>query len=285
MSRILKDSTFFQKGQLPVYLYYTGFSGDLGFHSHEFSEIAIMFNGNAVYETDYSRENISRGDVLIIPPGGLHRYREEENVELMNIIFHFEQLNIPAHDICRNPGYVPLFGIDPAFCHRQKFYPKFKLPQPVLNTVKTILLSAYELQKTQTQGALLALYGAFLQVIPLLLAHYSPAIQSHPLPLPEKFQDTVNYMLKNYRHELNIAQLAKRASMSQSTFIRTFKKSLGKTPLQYLLTLRLEAAREFLRNGCAVSEAAEKAGFKDSSYFSRLFRKHLNEQPRRWKQR
>ena len=284
MGKVLKDSTFFQKGQLPVYLYYTGYSGDLGFHSHEFSEIAIMFNGSATYETDYSEENISAGDVLVIPPGGLHRYRNEENVELMNIIFHFEQLNIPVRSICHHPGYVTLFGIDPAFCHQHKFYPKFKLPQPVLETVKTILLSAYNLQKERTQGALLAAYGAFLQVIPLLLAHYSPDVQSRPLPLPEKFQDTINYMLKNYRYELNIAQLAKRASMSQSTFTRTFKKSLGKTPLQYLLLLRLEAAREFLRNGCSVSDAAEKAGFKDSCYFARLFRKYLNEQPRHWKQ-
>ncbi|MBE6364383.1 MAG: helix-turn-helix domain-containing protein [Lentisphaerae bacterium] len=283
MSKILKDSTFFQKGQLPVYLYYTDHSGDLEFHSHEFSEIAIMFNGNAIYETDYSEEKISTGDVLVIPPGGLHCYREEKDVRLMNIIFHFEQLNIPVRNICHHPGYVTLFGIDPDFCHQQKFYPKFKLPPQILNTVETILITAYELQKTAAPGALLAVYGAFLQIIPLLLTHYSPNFQSRPLPLPEKFQETVNYMLKNYLNELNIAQLAPKASMSQSTFTRTFSKSLGKTPLQYLLHLRLEAAREFLRNGCSVSEAALKSGFKDSSYFTRLFHKHLNSQPRNWK--
>lgn len=284
MQTILKNNAFFVPGQLPVHLYYTVFSGDLGFHSHEFTEIAVMLNGSAVYETDFSSETISAGDVLIIPRGGLHRYCDEKDVQLINILFHFDQLNIPVHNICRHPGYVALFGIDPGYYREKEFYPKLHLAEEKLAHLRSILLSAYQLQKNKAPGYLLAVYGAFLQTIPVLLENFAPEHKARTLPLPEKFHQTLNYMLKNYQYDLPITELAKKAGMSQSTFARTFKKALGKTPRQYLLMHRLEAAREFLRNGASVSEAAVKAGFKDSNYFTRLFHKHLHCLPKSWKQ-
>ena len=93
----------------------------------------------------------------------------------------------------------------------------------------------------------------------------------------------MNYMLKNDLSEQSVTQLAKMAGMSQSSFCRTFRKSLGKTPLQYLLSLRLAAGQEFLSKGYSVSEAAVRAGFQDSNYFTRLFYKNLGTLPHLWK--
>ena len=283
MQNILKDDAFFTPGQLPVHLFYTDYSESLGFHSHEFTEIAIMLNGSAVYETDFSAETITAGDVVIIPKGGLHRYSKECDVKLINILFHFDQLNIPVHNICRHPGYVALFGIDPEYYREKKYYPKLHLNVDQLAYLRTILLFAFERQKSKCPGHLLAVYGAFMQTIPILLDNFAPDHKARQIPLPEKFRQTLSGMLENYQKELSIAELAKKSGMSISTFTRTFKKALGKSPRQYLLTLRLEAAREFLRNGASVTEAADKAGFRDSNYFTRLFHKHLHSLPKSWK--
>ena len=286
MGKILKSADYFSSGQLPVRVYYTDHSHDLGFHSHEFSEIAILFEGTAIYETEYGEDVISPGDVLMIPPGGSHRYREEKGVRLMNILFDFRQLNIPVQHICRHPGYVALFGIKPEYYRRCRFYPKFKLRKDRLAFLERILVEANSWQKSGLPGAPLAVYGAFLQSIPVLLESFAPDCEgSMPVPLPEKFQQTLQYMLNNFSAPQNISLLAKRAGMSQSTFTRTFKKAFGQTPLQYLLILRLKAAQEFLRDGLTISEAAAKCGFDDCNYFSRLYRKHLNERPGQWKKR
>ena len=138
------------------------------------------------------------------------------------------------------------------------------------------------MMKARQTGARLAVYGAFLQTIPVLLRYFVPEEKTPP-PLPEKFQQTVQYMSRNCLAEQNIGKLAKMAGMSQSTFCRTFRKTLGKTPLQYLISLRLAAGQEFLKDGCSVAEAAVRAGFRNASYFTRLFRENLNTLPHSWK--
>ena len=283
MSLTLRDAAFFVPGTLPIDLYYTTDSFKLGFHAHEFTEIAIMFEGSALYETDFHAEKISAGDVLFIPRGGLHRYSDEKGVKLMNILFHFDRLNIPVYDICRHPGYAALFDIVPRDAASKDPYPKVHLPPRVLTRLRASLMAAYRMMKARQTGAMLAVYGAFLQTIPVLLHYFVPDGKTPSLPLPEKFRQTVEYMARNCLSEQKIGRLAKMAGMSQSTFCRTFKKTLGKTPLQYLLSLRLAAGQEFLRRGCSVSEAAIKAGFRDANYFTRLFRKNLNTLPHSWK--
>ena len=286
MLNILKDTQFFTSGQLPVSLYYKGEkedSGSLGFHAHEFTEIAVVFRGTAVYETDFSKDVIREGDVLIVPQGGLHRYDEEVDVELINILFHFDRLPVPTYHIARHPGYVALFGIDPDYYRRREYYPKLHLPPEQLAGLRSILFSAYRMQQARSPGATLAVYGAFLQTIPILLEHFEPGETLRNPPMPEMFRQTLNYMLDNYRHDLCIAKLAKKAGMSHSTFTRTFKKALGVTPLQYLTAHRLATAQELLRNGYSVSEAAAESGFNDCNYFTRMFHKYMHSLPKSWK--
>lgn len=69
---------------------------------------------------------------------------------------------------------------------------------------------------------------------------------------------------------------AQRLSMSLGHFRRLFKSETGLSPLQYLLELRVQFAANLLiaDNNLSISEIAEKSGFEDNFYFSRMFKKH-----------
>ncbi|MDY3791152.1 MAG: AraC family ligand binding domain-containing protein [Oscillospiraceae bacterium] len=43
------------------------------FHSHDFYEIYFFVDGNVKYYIENESYDLSKGDVLIIPPGKLHR--------------------------------------------------------------------------------------------------------------------------------------------------------------------------------------------------------------------
>ncbi|HTL52024.1 MAG TPA: helix-turn-helix transcriptional regulator [Planctomycetota bacterium] len=77
----------------------------------------------------------------------------------------------------------------------------------------------------------------------------------------------------------SVRALAKECRMSVNHFIRQFRQHVGTTPKQYLLTRRLWKAREHLRTGAMVKEAARKAGFDDPLHFSRQYRKLFGEPP------
>jgi AraC family transcriptional regulator len=72
---------------------------------------------------------------------------------------------------------------------------------------------------------------------------------------------------------LSLEQLARECGLSRSHFARAFRQSTGCAPHQWLMSQRVERARELLRGSRApLRELARACGFIDASHFSRVFR-------------
>lgn len=86
----------------------------------------------------------------------------------------------------------------------------------------------------------------------------------------------IQHIRERFREPLVIAELAKVASMSTSSFHEHFKSVTGTTPRQYQKDLRLIEARELLMTGgSSVSSAGLDVGYESPSHFSRDYaRKH-----------
>ena len=80
-------------------------------------------------------------------------------------------------------------------------------------------------------------------------------------------------------HLTDVKQLASEMGMSTDHFIREFRKRTGSTPKQYLLRRHLWGAHRLLQQGVSVKAAALQVGFRDPSYFGRLYRKHYGCSP------
>jgi AraC family transcriptional regulator len=73
-------------------------------------------------------------------------------------------------------------------------------------------------------------------------------------------------------HGGNSSQLAAIAGMSPPHFCELFKQSMGRTPHNYVLTQRIEPAKQTLRHPeRSVLDAGLEAGFQNHSHFSRMF--------------
>ena len=101
----------------------------------------------------------------------------------------------------------------------------------------------------------------------------------------EHMKAAVNFIHQNYKkQQISIEELAKTASVSQSYFRREFKKIYSVPPGQYIINLRLEYASQLLQSRLyTVSEVAEKSGFSDVKYFSRLFKRRFSKSPSEYK--
>lgn len=90
----------------------------------------------------------------------------------------------------------------------------------------------------------------------------------------------VDYINKNYALPLNLNELSDVASMSKQGLILAFKRSMRKTPIEYLNHVRLQNSKELLKNtDNSVSEIAELCGFSNVYYFSNIFKKHIGIPP------
>jgi transcriptional regulator GlxA family with amidase domain len=80
--------------------------------------------------------------------------------------------------------------------------------------------------------------------------------------------------------DLSVATLAKRASMSERSFARAFRREVGQTPAAYVETLRIEHARALLEDGADSLEAvARAAGFASAEVLRRAFHRRVGVSP------
>ncbi|HVY25865.1 MAG TPA: AraC family transcriptional regulator [Polyangiaceae bacterium] len=80
-----------------------------------------------------------------------------------------------------------------------------------------------------------------------------------------------------------VAQLAKIAGLSRSTFFARFIASVGLPPMEYLLAWRMAVAKDLLRaHELSITEVAERVGYGSQSNFSTAFRRHVGEPPSRY---
>lgn len=87
-----------------------------------------------------------------------------------------------------------------------------------------------------------------------------------------------------YPGKIGNAVLARDACMHPSAFIRLFRQCTGHTPLEFLMHLRLEEACSMLHyDDASIDEIAEKTGWTDRGYFTRVFSRSMNCSPARYR--
>lgn len=93
-----------------------------------------------------------------------------------------------------------------------------------------------------------------------------------------------------YIHELcefgdvgSLAELAELCDLSRFQFSRRFTASTGLTPSDYLLRLRIEAARHRLNGGDSIVQAALATGFSDQAHLTRQFKRIHSITPGRYR--
>ncbi len=88
----------------------------------------------------------------------------------------------------------------------------------------------------------------------------------------QKVDQVIRHMMEHYAENLTLRDLSALVRISPSYLGSIFKKVTGRSPIDYLIEIRLGKAKEMLRDGHPVLEVAAKTGFNDAFYFSKCFK-------------
>ena len=106
------------------------------------------------------------------------------------------------------------------------------------------------------------------------------------IPLSRHLLRVRDLIDRAYAEQLDIAALARSASVSETYFSRSFKSAFGETPHQYLMSRRMERAMALLRAGdLTVTEVCFAVGFSSLGSFSTQFRRFVGDTPSAYRQR
>ncbi|ODA40437.1 DNA-binding response regulator, AraC family [Desulfosporosinus sp. BG] len=94
-------------------------------------------------------------------------------------------------------------------------------------------------------------------------------------------QQAVVYILQNYVQPLTLEEVAKHVNLSPTYFSYIFSQEQKQTFSNFIITTRLEKAKELLKQNpfASISEVSRQIGYNDSNYFSRVFKKIIGIPP------
>lgn len=89
--------------------------------------------------------------------------------------------------------------------------------------------------------------------------------------LPERVRIAKEFIQSHYHMSISLDDIAAAADSSVNHLGRQFKIAAGMTPIQYLLEVRMEAARQLLLTDMKIFEVAGMVGIASPPYFSKVF--------------
>lgn len=93
----------------------------------------------------------------------------------------------------------------------------------------------------------------------------------------------VEYIRKNLKENINLKNLSDKASMSTTSFYRFFKRELGVSPIEFVISEKIKCAKKLLQNpSIQINEVCYLSGFEDANYFTRLFKKYEGITPKQY---
>ena len=206
---------------------------------------------------------ISRGSGFLICPNQLHKYASDANTPLQY-------------------GWISFFGYK-----TEQMLEKvgFELKNQVFECSWTDELEA--LFKVLCKDSINCinheqyLNGCFNILMSFHVKDYEDRISAKRKSLINEHVTTaVRYINDNYCHRLSVADIASECFISSHYLSNIFKKEMGFSPQQYIMSVRIKRAKELLCiDGLSVTDIANSVGYTDVLAFSKIFRKAVGTSP------
>ena len=102
----------------------------------------------------------------------------------------------------------------------------------------------------------------------------------------ERLLRMMTFIKEHYSENITLRDIAFSGNVSERECLRTFRKSLDTSPVQYLISYRLAESVKLLENSeLQIAEVSYRAGFDSPSHFSRSFRASYGISPSQWRRR
>ncbi len=236
-----------------IYFSHNKFAAQSRIERHEikFNELTFLISGEMTYFVNDISHPISSGDIIYVPSGSI---RQREIGEVLN---DYVSINFHANK--------PL-ELDTV------------LKGCINNEVKLLLNyfeTAYSSPSTDRQTKLaLAVEMLILQIIDNLNDSYTSPLSA----------EIISFISSHYTEKITLNDISQATFYSSAYCENEFKRTTGKSIINYLIDVRVNAAKKLLaESSMSCARIATAVGFEDANYFSRIFKKRTGYSPLRYR--
>lgn len=250
-------------------------------HNHDYTELSFILSGKAQYLINDVVYDVAAGDLVICNPGVEHTHivsnKDEPTIEFISGFYDFHFKNMAPNSIELKDGSCVL-------------HTTAELKQDIMMHCYAMIaekescnMSKYFMIKTH-----------LMQLLILVMREVSSddnfeqsqcSFESYNKNYAVK--QIINYLNENYNEKISLEQIAHNMYLSPVYISKIFKEETGESPINYLIKIRLEKARDILltSDGRSIKDIANEVGYDDVYHFSKLFKKYYGISPLYYRKR
>ncbi|MFW2058913.1 AraC family transcriptional regulator [Acinetobacter baumannii] len=239
-------------------------------HSHPTFSIGAIDEGNSVFQSSFgTAQKISAGTLVIVPA-----HVEHSCNPMPNQAWSYQMLHLDLAWLNQLYSEFQEQGLDLHIPQHKPLIIKDESLYEAFTEMNETLFDAQKLIFEKEQSLLHCL-------IHLLLPHFILEEIQKPQYLYKDFLKLID-VISSSEGFISLEELAQRVGLSRYAIIRLFKANVGLTPHAFQINLKINQAREQLKQGVPLAELAVNLGFSDQSHFHKAFKAHTGVTPRQF---
>ena len=251
-----------------IRIWYNDLTVNYASHWHNAIEIILPVDNYYDVQVEGIAYHIRPGEILIIPPGKLHKLTAPSTGSRFIYLLDISYLQ----EIGGFSGIQSLLT-SPLFVTKESYSSIYEDVYELLAHMRNEYFRKNEYAELTIYALLINLFVKFgynhIQTQDLF-----PNVRFYKQKeYVKKFNDLLDYIDKHYTEDLNLEDIADSIGFSKYHFSRLFKQYTGFTFCDYLCYRRIKAAELLLsRQDLSITEVALQAGFSSISTFNRIFK-------------
>jgi len=285
----IKRTTFVMTGDLyfepdvPIFVNRAYETFDMIEHSHEFIEITYVCEGAGVHYIAGEAVPVEHGTLFFIPVGQSHVFRprtlrKDRPLIVYNCIFPVSYLSELDQSFPQASAICQMF--------RDERLGWFSM-KDATGDYHAMFREMYQEFTARPPGFLVVLASHVLRVLTGLY-RYRLQLDMPPAERPQwlTIDEAIDYIGQHYAEELRLEEMAAHANLSERQFSRLFRRQTGMSFLDYVQSIRIDAACRMLADGRQrVRDVASAVGYQDMKYFYALFKRKTGVTPAEYRER
>ena len=242
-------------------------------HKHDFYLVVICTKGSGSHWIDFVRYDVKPGSIFMLSPGQGHSWKLSDDIEGY-IFFHnkdFYELNFTSNKLLDYPFYCSIYNSPVLLLNEDTWKKEVIIFKEIVAEYRDKALMRFN-----RLFALVELLYIDLLRLYITLEHIHTQNQHYLI----KLRELEGLIDDNFKIIKSPAQYAEKMFVTVKQLNRICKETLNKSTSDLILArIILEAKRLLAHSSYTIPEIAEKLGYADVSYFSKLFRKRTGKTP------
>ena len=240
-------------------------------------EIAEIISGTVTAYIGTEQATAEAGDFLFVPPGMVFRLESEGAPATVRGIV-FDASILEANMQTYETELLYMFDIQ-----SKNRLTVFKEGHPVYETLAIYMQESYDEYVLKDVCYNLPIRANIYLMMTALLRYYCSAkTESDKIIYHNviRLRPVIEFINKHLGEKIYIEMLAGMTGVSADYFTKMFKDSIGKTPIDYINSLRINLAMRMLADSeKSMTEISDAVGFCNANYFHKIFKQYRETSP------